>query len=98
MIMQPMDQTCPTGAALEAPADTSRHPVRTILLAAAVFAAAAIYYAAVGDGFLEADACTHYLIARWALHEPHQLVSVWGRPFCTALYSVPAVLGGRFGV
>ncbi len=96
--MQPMDQTCPTGAALEAPADTSRHPVRTILLAAAVFAAAAIYYAAVGDGFLEADACTHYLIARWALHEPHQLVSVWGRPFCTALYSVPAVLGGRFGV
>lgn len=69
-----------------------------MLLGSLVFAALAIAFALTGDGFLEADACTHYLIARWALAEPHQMVSVWGRPFCTALYSVPAVLAGRFGV
>ena len=70
----------------------------TMLLGSLVFAALAIGFALAGDGFLEADACTHYLIARWALAEPHQMVSVWGRPFCTVLYSVPAVLAGRFGV
>lgn len=69
-----------------------------MLLGSVIFAALAIGFALAGDGFLEADACTHYLIARWALAEPHQLVSVWGRPFCTALYALPAVLAGRFGV
>lgn len=85
-----------------APVEQDIAPARTgravMLLASAVFAALAIGFALTGDGFLEADACTHYVIARWALAEPHQLVSVWGRPFCTALYALPAVLAGRFGV
>ena len=49
-------------------------------------------------GFLEADACTHYLYARFALDEPHYLVNIWGRPIVTALYALPANLAGRFGV
>jgi hypothetical protein len=49
-------------------------------------------------GFPEADGCTHYLFARFAFQIPANLVNMWGRPVCTALYALPAVLGGRFGV
>ncbi len=50
------------------------------------------------EGFLEADGCTHYLYARFAIEEPHYLVNVWGRPVCTAIYAIPALLGGVTGV
>lgn len=50
------------------------------------------------EGFLEADACTHYLLARFALAEPYRLVDIWGRPFKTLLFALPAALAGRTGV
>jgi hypothetical protein len=71
---------------------------RAMLIAGAIFAALSITCAITSKGFLEADACTHYQYARFALGETHYLVNVWGRPFVTALYAVPAVLAGRMGV
>jgi hypothetical protein len=69
-----------------------------ILIAMAIFASLSLWMAAASPGFLEADACTHYQYARFALGETHYLVNVWGRPFVTALYSIPATLLGRMGV
>src|SRR6059058_902608 len=69
-----------------------------IVLATMIFAALSLTAAVASPGFLEADACTHYQYARFALGEPHYLVNVWGRPFATALYAIPAVLGGRIAV
>ena len=67
-------------------------------LATAVFAGLSLWGAIVSDGFLEADSCTHYLYARFAVGETHYLVNVWGRPVATGLYAVPAALWGRMGV
>ena len=69
-----------------------------LLLATIIFAALSLTAAVKSEGFLEADACTHYQYAKFALAEPHYLVNVWGRPFVTALYAVPATLAGRIGV
>lgn len=69
-----------------------------MLLAILLFAALSFAAAVASGGFLEADACTHYLYARFALSEYHYLVNMWGRPFCTAIYAVPAYLGGRLAV
>src|SRR5439155_64693 len=69
-----------------------------IVLATAIFAGLSLWAAAASPGFLEADACTHYQYARFALGEEHYLVNVWGRPFATALYAIPATLAGRMGV
>src|SRR5688500_1037421 len=69
-----------------------------LILGIAVFAALSLWSAATSEGFLEADACTHYLFARFALKEPHYLTSVWGRPLCTGLYAVPAALAKVMGV
>src|SRR6266850_8509195 len=55
---------------------------------------AAIY----SRGFLEADGCTHYLYSRFVWQEPHLLTNVWGRPFCTAIYAIPAKLFARQGM
>src|SRR3954464_15491740 len=69
-----------------------------IIIATLVFAALSLTAALKSPGFLEADACTHYQYARFALGETHYLVNVWGRPFVTALYAVPATYYGRTGV
>jgi hypothetical protein len=69
-----------------------------VAIAAVIFAAQSLTAAVKSEGFLEADACTHYQYARFALGEPHYLVNVWGRPFVTGLYAIPATLGGRIGV
>lgn len=50
------------------------------------------------EGFLEADACTHYLIARFAFAEPYRFVDIWGRPLKTLLYAPAAWAFGRVGV
>jgi hypothetical protein len=71
---------------------------RAVGFAIAVFALLSVACAVTSDGFLTADALTHYLYARYALHRPTYLVDVWGRPLVTALYAVPAALGGRLGV
>lgn len=69
-----------------------------IVIAISIFSALSIWGAIASEGFLEADACTHYQYARYAFQHPYLFVNVWGRPICTAIYSVPAVLGGRLGV
>jgi hypothetical protein len=74
-----------------------------VAIAIAIFASLSIYCAITSEGFLEADSCTHYLFARLALREPHDknlsyLVNVWGRPLCTGIYAVPALIGHRTGV
>ncbi len=64
----------------------------------AIFAVLSALAAWSSQGFLEADAGTHYLFARFAFSEPTYLVNVWGRPLCTLLYAGPAALGGVMGV
>src|SRR4051812_44203214 len=71
---------------------------RTILIVSVIFAALTFTFAILSPGFLTADALTHFLYAEYAFAEPHYLTNVWGRPFCTALYAVPAALSGRLGV
>src|SRR5438128_5064664 len=48
---------------------------------------AAIY----SRGFLEADGCTHFLYSRFVWQEHHLITDVLGRPFCTAIYAIPAL-------
>src|SRR3954466_8761036 len=74
-----------------------KRPWLPIFLAAVIFASLSLLCAITSDGFLEADACTHYMYANYAIGETHYLVNVWGRPFVTALYAIPAALCGRLG-
>ena len=69
-----------------------------ILIAITIFSVLSLAGAISSTGFLEADSCSHYLYARSAFAEPTYFVNVWGRPFCTGLYAIPAYLGGRLGV
>lgn len=69
-----------------------------IVLAVAIFASLSIAGSLTSEGFLEADACTHYLYARFAFEHPHFFVNIWGRPICTGIYALPAAMAGRFGV
>lgn len=75
-----------------------RHTVLHLGLATAFFAAIWLWQVVASNGFLEADATTHYLIARFALDETFSFVDVWGRPVKTAVYAIPAYFGGRLGV
>lgn len=75
----------------------SKANTKAFWIAAAMFAALSLFVGAKSDGFLEADACTHYQFARWCWQQPAYLVNVWGRPFCTAIYAVPALLANRTG-
>ena len=68
------------------------------VMAIAIFAALSVWGAVASPGFLEADAGTHYLYARFAIAEPHYLTNVWGRPLCTGVYALPAHYFGRIGV
>jgi hypothetical protein len=76
----------------------TRPSLRPLAIGMGIFAVLSAYAAVKSQGFLEADAVTHYLFARFALHEHHYLVNVWGRPLITGLYMIPAVLGGVLGV
>jgi hypothetical protein len=67
------------------------------LIAITIFASLSLTASLSSEGFLEADGCTHYLYARFALREPHFLVNVWGRPLFTGLYAIPAAHGGIVG-
>jgi hypothetical protein len=80
--------------------ETNRNPVenrRALLIAMAIFVALSVWAGRNSDGFLEADACTHFQYARWCGQDPNYLVNVWGRPFCTAIYALPAILADRAG-
>jgi hypothetical protein len=67
------------------------------IISIVVFGALSTAASIASEGFLEADGCTHYLYARFAVREPHFLVNVWGRPLFTALYALPASFGGLVG-
>ena len=69
-----------------------------VVWAVLVFSVLSLICAILSDGFVTADACTHYLYAKYAFADPINLVDVWARPFCTALYAIPALIGGRLGV
>jgi len=71
---------------------------KTAILAVGAFILLWLPAAALSRGFPEADGCTHYLFARFAFQVPANLVNMWGRPVCTLLYAVPAIVAGRFGV
>lgn len=70
---------------------------RIMALAAAIYSALSVWMAWASVGFLEADGMTHYLSRRFALDRPIHLVGIWNRPFCVALYCIPAKLGGLLG-
>src|SRR5438309_3818557 len=71
---------------------------RAIILAIVIFAILSTLCSVFSDGFIAADACVHYMYARFCFQEPMRLVDVWGRPLVTALYAIPAVTGGRIAV
>lgn len=68
------------------------------IIAVVLFIALSLTCAVLSEGFVAADACTHYLYAKYAWTDPIHLVDVWARPFCTALYALPAHFGGRLAV
>lgn len=79
----------------------SARPLRqwpAVLLGIAIFSALSAAAAVSSDGFLEADGCVHFEYAKFALREHHLFTNVWGRPFCTAIYCIPAHFGGLVGV
>ncbi|HTL28099.1 MAG TPA: hypothetical protein VL282_02715 [Tepidisphaeraceae bacterium] len=78
--------------------DAGRTSIRPLVIGMGIFAILSTYAAIKSQGFIEADATTHYLFARFALREHHYLVNVWGRPLITGLYMFPAALGGVLGV
>ncbi len=63
------------------------------IAALSIFAVLSLYCAWLSDGFVAADACTHYLFAKYAFSDPVNFVDVWGRPLCTLIDAVPAQLG-----
>jgi len=88
-------------AVSELPVEQDRGSAQTWLpplVAITIFATLSLISAVTSEGFLEADSCSHYLYARFAFREPHHFVNVWGRPLCTGLYAVPALIGERVGV
>ena len=67
--------------------------VIAIVLGCAIFAGLSAYLAVKSDSDLEIDATTHFLFARYAVHEHHYFASVWGRPLCTGTYALVAWIG-----
>lgn len=99
-----MSPTRLVAGAMEQPASEANAAIafdgdRKIAAAGALlFAVGSIACAVFSEGFLTADALTHFLYAKYAFREPILLIDVWGRPLVTALYAVPANLGGRLAV
>jgi hypothetical protein len=67
-------------------------------IAVAIFIALSAAAAVTSQGFLDNDACTHYIYARFAFQEPYYFTDVWGRPLVTSIYAIPAWTLGRLGV
>jgi len=75
-----------------------RNQLLASFLAIAIFSVLSAWAGIKSKGFLEADGCVHYEYARFAVSEHHLFTNVWGRPFCTAIYCLPAYFGGLHGV
>src|SRR3954471_24001192 len=69
-----------------------------LVLGILTFAALSTWCSVKSVGFLEADAMTHYMFARFSFREWSYFVNVWGRPLCTGVYAIPANLAGVHGV
>ena len=67
-------------------------PAASLAVAIGVFAALSLYCNVRSEGFLEADAMTHFTFSRHADTEPAYYTNVWGRPIVTAAYAIPANL------
>lgn len=71
-----------------------------LVISTLVFCGLSIYLAKASESDLEADATTHFLIARYAPKQIENFVGVWGRPLCTCVYAITAHIGtvdeGRF--
>src|SRR6476661_8858732 len=65
-----------------------------LLLGILTFAALSTWCSVKSVGFLEADAMTQYMFARFSFREWSYFVNVWGRPLCTGIYAIPANFGG----
>jgi len=63
----------------------------SLLIAVVIFCIFSTTAAIYSRGFLEADGCTHFLYSRFVWQEHHLITNVWGRPFCTAIYAIPAL-------
>src|SRR5688500_9901951 len=74
------------------------HNHLALILGILTFAALSTWCSIKSAGFLEADAMTHYMFARFSSREWSYLVNVWGRPLCTGVYALPANLVGVTGV
>jgi hypothetical protein len=77
--------------------DLENHGGRTVFWAILAFSALSLTAMLCSDGFIDADAATHFAYARFALHSPESLVNIWGRPLATGLYMLPAAAAGRLG-
>jgi hypothetical protein len=73
-----------------------RHSAAAVAIFA--FAICSLAAAWTSRGFLESDGATHFIFARHAFEQPIFFVDIWGRPLCTALFAIPARVGGLFGV
>src|SRR3954453_4923344 len=71
---------------------------RALCIGILIFSALSLSMAFMSKGFLEMDACVHYMFARHSLAEPGYLINIWGRPLCTGIYALPAAIGGVIGV
>jgi len=80
---------------MKRPASSGAGTVAWAALALTVLATAGAITSA---GFVEADAARHLSYARYALHDPQNLLSIWARPLATALYAVAYAAGGLVGV
>jgi len=78
--------------------ESGRSEAAALWVAVVLFAGLSLACAVLSEGFVAADACTHYLYAKYAFVEPLNWVDVWARPVVTALYAVPARFGGRLAV
>lgn len=69
-----------------------RRDLLALLLGIVAFAALSTWCSVKSLGFLEADAMTHFLFARYSFRQWGYLFDVWGRPLCTGAYAIPANL------
>src|SRR4051812_8290307 len=79
------------------PRERRYHNLLALTLGVIIFGVLSTWCGVKSVGFLEADAMTHYMFARFSFREWSYFVNVWGRPLCTGIYAIPANLGGVHG-
>jgi hypothetical protein len=82
-----------TPAVLLADPAHARPQVRRAVLLLALFFVVSILAGIFSQGVYHEDDLYHFLMARWARHDPRYLLDSWGRPGFTVLYSTVAWVG-----